>query len=169
MYVVSGCLLGQNCKYNGGNNKNDDVIEFCKTHKYVVVCPESAGNLEKPRPPAEKVGNRILNQKGEDVTEAFLRGAEISFKTCMEIARIAGEPIEGAILKANSPSCGCGQIYDGTFSGTLASGNGVFAELLVRHKEIVPVPVHPINMSHCTSRPSSLSIDAAGLEFESFV
>ena len=122
MYVVSGCLLGQNCKYNGGNNKNDDVIEFCKTHKYVVVCPESAGNLEKPRPPAEKVGNRILNQKGEDVTEAFLRGAEISFKTCMEIARIAGDPIEGAILKANSPSCGCGQIYDGTFSGMIPIG-----------------------------------------------
>lgn len=132
MYVVSGCLLGQNCKYNGGNNKNDDVIEFCKTHKYVVVCPESAGNLEKPRPPAEKVGNRILNQKGEDLTEAFLRGAEISFKTCMEIARIAGEPIEGAILKANSPSCGCGQIYDGTFSGALVPGNGVFAAMLIR-------------------------------------
>ena len=132
MYIVSACLLGQNCKYNGGNNRNEDVVEFCKTHRHVTVCPESAGRLPSPRPPAEKVGNRILDKNGNDLTEAFIRGADISLKSCMEMARLSGEEIEGAILKANSPSCGVGHIYDGTFSGTLTEGNGVFAGMLRR-------------------------------------
>lgn len=132
MYIVSACLLGQNCKYNGGNNLNEEVVEFCKNHKYITVCPESAGKLPTPRPPAEKVGDRIVDKDGKDVTDAFLRGADISLKSCMEMARISGEEIEGAILKANSPSCGVGQIYDGTFSGTLTEGDGVFAGMLKR-------------------------------------
>ena len=132
MYIVSACLLGQNCKYNGGNNLNEDVVEFCKNHKYVTVCPESAGKLPTPRPPAERVGSSILTKEGKDVTDAFVRGADISLKSCMEMARISGEEIEGAILKANSPSCGIGQIYDGTFSGTLTEGDGVFAGMLKR-------------------------------------
>ncbi len=132
MYIVSACLLGQNCKYNGGNNRNEDVVEFCRTHRYVTVCPESAGRLPSPRPPAEKVGSRILDKNGNDLTEAFIRGADISLKSCMEMARLSGEEIEGAILKANSPSCGVGHIYDGTFSGTLTEGNGVFAGMLRR-------------------------------------
>ena len=97
MYIISGCLLGHNCKYNGGNNRNEDVIKFCEEHEYLVICPESAGNLPTPRPPAEKVGNRILNSEGEDVTEKFLKGAEISFKICMQMAAMKNEPIEGAI------------------------------------------------------------------------
>ena len=132
MYIVSACLLGQNCKYNGGNNLNEEVVEFCKNHKYVTVCPESAGKRPTPRPPAERVGASILTKEGKDVTDAFVRGADISLKSCMEMARISGEEIEGAILKANSPSCGIGQIYDGTFSGTLTEGNGVFAGMLKR-------------------------------------
>lgn len=132
MYIVSACLLGQNCKYNGGNNLNEEVVEFCKNHKYVTVCPESAGKLPTPRPPAERVRASILTKEGKDVTDAFVRGADISLKSCMEMARISGEEIEGAILKANSPSCGVGQIYDGTFSGTLTEGNGVFAGMLKR-------------------------------------
>lgn len=132
MYIVSACLLGQNCKYNGGNNINEEVVEFCKSHKYITVCPESAGRLPAPRPPAEKTGGRIVDKDGKDVTDAFLRGADISLKSCMEMARISGEEIEGAILKANSPSCGVGQIYDGTFSGTLTEGDGVFAGMLKR-------------------------------------
>ena len=132
MYIVSACLLGQNCKYNGGNNRNEDVVEFFRTHKYVTVCPESAGRLPSPRPPAEKVGSKIMDKNGNDLTEAFIRGAEISLKSCREMARLSGEEIEGAILKANSPSCGVGHIYDGTFSGTLTEGNGVFAGMLRR-------------------------------------
>ena len=132
MYVGTAWLLGQNCKYNGGNNRSEEVVEFCKTHKYVTVCPESAGKLPAPRPPAEKVGGRIVDKEGKDLTDAFLRGAEISLKSSMEMARLSGEEIEGAILKANSPSCGVGQIYDGTFSGTLTEGDGVFAGMLKR-------------------------------------
>ena len=137
MYIVSACLLGQNCKYNGGNNLNEEVVEFCRNHKYVTVCPESAGKLPTPRPPAERVGASILTKEGKDVTDAFVKGADISLKSCMEMARISGEEIEGAILKANSPSCGCGRIYDGTFSGNLTEGNGVFAQMLP--EEEIPV------------------------------
>lgn len=71
-----------------------------------------------------------MNKEGEDVTDKFLKGAEISFKVCMQMAALRNEPIEGAILKANSPSCGSGKIYDGTFSGRLVDGNGVFASML---------------------------------------
>ena len=145
MYIVSGCLLGRNCKYNGGNNANEDVIEFCKTHKYIEVCPESAAKLPCPRPPAEIVGSRVLNKYGKDLTNEFDRGAELSLNTCMTMSNLTGEPIEGAILKANSPSCGCGKIYDGTFTGTLTEGDGIFARRLKRmgidvitEKETIP-------------------------------
>lgn len=145
MYIVSGCLLGRNCKYNGGNNANEDVIEFCKTHKYIEVCPESAAKLPCPRPPAEIVGSKVLNKYGKDLTIDFDRGAELSINTCLTMRDLTGEPIEGAILKANSPSCGCGKIYDGTFTGTLVDGYGVFARRLKRmgieiitEKETIP-------------------------------
>ena len=133
MYIVSGCLLGHNCKYNGGNNRNEDVVKFCETHKHVVVCPESAGKLPTPRPPAERVGTRIIDKDGKDVTSAFIKGARSSLNTCMQLADFTGEKLEGAILKANSPSCGCGQIYDGSFSGTLVSGDGIFTEMLKKY------------------------------------
>ena len=145
MYIVSGCLLGRNCKYNGGNNANEEVIEFCRTHKYIEVCPESAAKLPCPRPPAEIVGSRVLNKYGKDLTPEFDRGAELSVNTCLTVSNVMGEPIEGAILKANSPSCGCGRIYDGTFTGTLTDGDGIFARRLRRmgieiitEKETIP-------------------------------
>lgn len=132
MYVISRCLLGENCKYNGGNNRNEAVIEFCRTHRCIAICPETAGNLPSPRPPAERVGSRILDREGRDVTEAFETGADLCLKACLAAAEREGEALEGAILKANSPSCGFGQIYDGTFSGTLTEGNGIFAEQIHR-------------------------------------
>lgn len=131
MYIVSSCLLGQNCKYNGGNNRCQEVIDFCAEKKYIAVCPESAAKLPCPRPPAERIGERIVNNQGVDVTEAFEKGAQLSMGTCDTLAGFSGEALEGAILKANSPSCGCGQIYDGTFSGTLTEGDGVFARALL--------------------------------------
>lgn len=130
MYIISGCLLGHDCKYNGGNNASEDVIKFCEQHRHVVVCPERAGKLPTPRPPAERQGSRVINIEGEDVTEAFINGARVSLKTCLQLADYSGEELEGAILKANSPSCGCGTIYDGTFTGTLTEGDGVFTEML---------------------------------------
>ncbi len=127
MYIVSGCLLGHNCKYNGGNNRNEDVIDFCRGHSYCVVCPETEGGLPMPRPPAEYADGRVIDKEGRDVTKAFERGAEISLERAIREAEKLGEPIDGAILKANSPSCGSGQIYDGTFTGTLTAGYGCFA------------------------------------------
>ena len=94
MYIISGCLLGHNCKYNGGNNRCEEVVAFCRTHKYVTVCPESAARLAKPRPPAERVGGRILDRDGNDLTEAFRKGAETSFQICVTAAELAGEPLE---------------------------------------------------------------------------
>ena len=137
MYIVSSCLLGQNCKYNGGNNRCQEVVDFCSQKKYITVCPESAAKLPCPRPPAERIGDRVVNDRGKDVTAAFEKGAQLSWGTCTTLAGFSGEELEGAILKANSPSCGCGFIYDGTFSGTLTEGNGVFTELLL--KEGIPV------------------------------
>lgn len=143
MYVISSCLLGHNCKYNGGNNRCQEVIDFCEKKKYVEACPERAGGLPCPRPPAERQGSRIVDKEGNDVTEAFEKGAALSLGTCRMAADCSdgsghgGQTLEGAILKANSPSCGCGRIYDGTFTGTLTEGNGVFAEMLLR--EGIPV------------------------------
>ena len=137
MYIISSCLLGHNCKYNGGNNRCQEVIDFCAQKKYVVVCPESAAKLPCPRPPAERQGRRIIDKEGKDLTEAFEKGAELSFGTCRMAADCTGEALEGAILKANSPSCGCGKIYDGTFTGTLTEGDSVFAQMLL--EEGIPV------------------------------
>ena len=130
MYIVSACLLGCDCKYSGGNNYCKAVVQFTKEHKYIMICPETAGGLESPRPPAEITNGRVINKEGRDVTKAFERGAALSLKKATEESERAGEPIEGAILKANSPSCGCGRIYDGTFTGTLTDGYGLFAALL---------------------------------------
>lgn len=137
MYIISGCLLGHNCKYDGGNNLCPEVQAFCAENHYVVVCPETAGRLPVPRPPAERIGRRVVDKEGSDLTAAFIAGAEASLRICDTAANISGEALEGAILKANSPSCGSGTIYDGTFSGTLTSGDGVFAEALRRRR--IPV------------------------------
>ena len=137
MYIISSCLLGHNCKYNGGNNRCQEVIDFCQQKKYVVVCPESAAKLPCPRPPAERQGRRIVDKEGKNLTEAFEKGAALSLGTCRTIADCTGEALEGAILKANSPSCGCGKIYDGTFTGTLTEGDGDFAQML--KEEGIPV------------------------------
>lgn len=130
MYLISGCLLGNNCKYDGGNNYNREVEDFSRNHAYCVVCPEGISGLPTPRPPAEYVGERIMDREGNDVTEAFERGAALSLEQALREADRRGEKIEGAILKANSPSCGSGKIYDGTFSKVLIDGYGCFAAKL---------------------------------------
>ncbi len=127
--LVSACLLGVNCKYNGGNNYQSVLKKLMKEHQLIPVCPESYGGLSVPREPAERVGERVVSRSGEDMTTQFLRGSH----AMVQIADFFG--CELAILKENSPSCGYGMIYDGTFSGTRVPGDGVFAEML-RKKEI---------------------------------
>ena len=122
--MVSGCLLGENCKYNGGNNYSEKVAEYIKGHEVISVCPECLGGLPTPRIPAEIVDGVVTNREGQVVDEEFRKGAQIA----LEIAR--KEQIDVAILQSRSPSCGSKQIYDGTFSGVKVDGQGVFAKLL---------------------------------------
>ncbi|WP_269477472.1 DUF523 domain-containing protein [Hominibacterium faecale] len=133
MYMISACLLGENCKYNGGNNRCQWVVDFAKSHSYVPVCPETQAGLPAPRPPAEICGNKVLDSEGQELTEAFAQGAEASWELAKKAASDAGENIEGAILKAKSPSCGRDRIYDGTFSDRLTAGDGYLVRLLKNH------------------------------------
>ncbi|MBR3153232.1 MAG: DUF523 domain-containing protein [Clostridia bacterium] len=128
MILVSGCLVGLNCKYSGGNNFNQEIFNLVKEGKAIPVCPEQLGGLATPRNTAEiKVINgerRVITNKGEDVTEQFERGAE-------EVLRLAKElGVTKAILQARSPSCGVGKIYSGNFDKTLVDGDGVTARIL---------------------------------------
>nr|VFK20459.1 MAG: Uncharacterized conserved protein YbbK, DUF523 family [Candidatus Kentron sp. LFY] len=124
MKLCSACLLGIDCRYDGGNNKNGKVLELAREEVLIPVCPEQCGGLPTPRIPSEQRGEQVVTKKGEDVTENFQRGAHGS----LLLARLYG--IGEAILKQRSPSCGVGEIYDGTFSGKVISGNGVTATLL---------------------------------------
>lgn len=122
--AVSACLLGHNCKYNGGNNRSQKVLRFVEGHEVIPVCPEVTGGLPIPRIPVELRNGRAINANGEDVTDFFQAGTE---KT---MTRLAGEHIDLAVLQPRSPSCGCKQIYDGTFTKTLIDGKGMFAQAL---------------------------------------
>ena len=125
--LVSACLLGENCKYSGGNNYSPAVAALAEKYELIPVCPEQMGGLPTPRVPSERAGDRVLNREGTDVTDAFRLGAE----KALEIALAHG--IKRAVLQERSPSCGCGTVYDGTFSGTLIPGDGVTTELLREH------------------------------------
>ena len=127
MYIVSACLIGEKCKYNGGDNFSESVIAFLKDKKYVMICPEVLGGLSVPRHPAEIFGDAVIDVEGSDVTSYFVRGTLLSLARAVAAAEKENADIEGAVLKANSPSCGSGSIYDGTFSGNLISGDGIFA------------------------------------------
>lgn len=122
--LVSACLLGYNCKYNGKNNLNSKIVELLKTHEAIPVCPEMFGGLSCPRIPCEKVGDRILDKEGNDCTKQFIKGAEEALNIAKE------KQVDFAILQKRSPSCGNSVIYDGTFKGNLIAGNGVFAQKL---------------------------------------
>lgn len=124
MYIVSGCLAGICCRYDGKDNADERVMNLVREGRAVPVCPEQLGGLPTPRPGCEIVDNRVLTEKGFDVSENFLRGAEEGLK----LAKMIGA--DRAILKSRSPSCGCGKIYDGSFSRTLIDGDGLFAAML---------------------------------------
>ena len=121
--MVSACLLGENVKYNGGNNKSEALLRLLESHTVIPVCPEVLGGLPVPRTPAEVVGGTVTNRNGESVDEAFRRGAQ----KALDIAK--QEKPDLIILQSRSPSCGVKQIYDGTFSGTLIPGQGIFARM----------------------------------------
>lgn len=124
--LVSACLLGVACKYSGGDNACPALLDAVRRgeHVFIPVCPEVYGGLPTPRPPAERTGGRVMTEDGTDVTAQYRRGAEAA----LQLAKLYG--CKAAVLKANSPSCGRGVIYDGTFSHTKISGSGLTAELL---------------------------------------
>lgn len=129
--LVSACLLGRCCRYDGTGKEIPELIRLGERFRLVPVCPECLGGLPTPRPPAERQGGRVVNREGDDVTEVYCRGAE----QALRIAREQG--CTAAVLKERSPSCGAGQIYDGTFRHTLTAGDGVTAELLRKNGIIV--------------------------------
>lgn len=125
--LVSACLAGMYSRYNGEVDGFEPVEELVRQGKAIPFCPEIYGGLPIPRQPCEIKGDRVIDCDGRDCTDEFRRGAEEGLR----LARMAG--CTEAILKARSPSCGKGIIYDGTFTSTTIPGNGVFADLLIKH------------------------------------
>ena len=124
--MVSACLLGENCKYNGGSNRNEKLLCLLEGHTVIPVCPEVLGGLPVPQPSAEIVNGTVMNVAGENVDAAFRLGAEKG----LELAK--REKPDLIVLQSRSPSCGVKMIYDGTFSGRKIPGQGLFAEAAVK-------------------------------------
>ena len=122
--LVSACLLGENCKYNGGNNYNAAVAEFVKDKEVITVCPEMMAGMGCPRTPIEIVDGVLMDRDGNNVDTAMREAIE----KAMEIIR--QEEIQCAVLQSRSPTCGVNQIYDGSFSGKMIDGSGLFVQAL---------------------------------------
>lgn len=122
--LVSACLLGRNCKYNGGNNYREKVVQFVEGKEVIPVCPEEFAGLGVPRNPVEIVNGVVMDRHGNSV-DRQLRGAVETL-----LKQLQGQEISCAVLQSRSPTCGVNQIYDGTFSGTRISGSGIFAQAL---------------------------------------
>ena len=122
--LVSACLLGSPCRYDGESKPLAGIERLRETYELVPVCPEQEGGLPTPRTPSERRGEAVVMQDGTDVTAQYRRGAEAALKLCRR------EGCAAALLKERSPSCGSGSIYDGSFTHTLIPGDGVTAELL---------------------------------------
>ena len=124
--IVSACLAGDNCKYNGGNNFNQKMMDLIQSHEMIKVCPEVLGGLPIPRPSAEIVDGQVMNTEGRNITKEFSLGAQKAFEI------VKNENPDLIILQSRSPSCGIKQIYDGTFSGKKIPGHGLFAEFCIK-------------------------------------
>lgn len=125
--LISKCLLGENCRYKGDSNFCEKAAALREKYELIPVCPEQDGGLSTPRDPAERIGSRVITCNGTDVTAEYTKGAEIALKLALK------NNVKLAVLKARSPSCGSGSIYDGTFTGEKVQGDGVTAELLKQH------------------------------------
>ncbi|MGN1370069.1 MAG: DUF523 domain-containing protein [Aristaeellaceae bacterium] len=122
--LVSACLLGENCKYNGGNNRNERVLRYVSGHEVIPVCPEMLGGLPSPRKPVEWRDGHAVTRDGDDWTENFRRGVACALEL------IDGQHIDLAILQSRSPTCGVKQVYDGTFTSRKIPGQGALAKAL---------------------------------------
>ena len=122
--LVSACLLGENCKYNGGNNYNGAVAEFVRDKEILPVCPEMLAGMGCPRTPIEIVDGVLMDRNGRNV-DAAMRGV-----VAEALKQISSEEIQCAVLQSRSPTCGVNQVYDGSFTGKLIPGAGIFAQAL---------------------------------------
>ena len=125
--LISGCLLGLKCRYDAKEKKLPEIEKLMELYNLIPICPEQLGGLPTPRIPAERVKDKVITQVGADVTEEYQLGA----KETLKIAKLYN--CKKAILKEKSPSCGCGKIYDGTFSKNLIVGNGITSDLLLKN------------------------------------
>ncbi len=125
--LVSACLAGQHCRWDGGTNLVPAIGDLVVSGKAVTACPEVLGGLPTPRRPSERCGSCVVNDAGTDVTAQFCKGAQEALRICLE------HGCKLAVLKAKSPSCGKGIIHNGCFNGGLVAGNGVTAQLLMEH------------------------------------
>ena len=133
-YLVSACLLGEKCKYNGGDNYNEELVIAIKDHTVVPICPEVEGGLPVPRNSVEIVDGKALDAYGNDYTSYFIKGRDKVFEI------VSKEKPDAIILQPRSPSCGSGYIYDGSFSSVLVKGNGFFADKLKKEGYKVYTP-----------------------------
>lgn len=124
MILVSSCLIGMSCRYDGTDNKREEVLKYLEGKTWMPICPEQMGGLTTPRDPAEIVRDRVMTKEGADVTAEFVKGAD----EVARLARLVGAT--DAVLKGKSPSCGCGHIYDGTFTRTVIQGDGLTVRAL---------------------------------------
>lgn len=127
MILVSACLCGINCKYNGSNNYDEKIFNLVKEGIAIPICPEQLGGLSTPRVPSEIKNNRVINKDGVDVTDNFKKGALEVLELCKKLN------INKVILKSKSPSCGKGKIYSGDFDGKLVDGNGILTDMLLKN------------------------------------
>lgn len=125
--LISSCLLGENVRYDGNNNKIDSIESILNSHTLFSFCPEVEGGLSTPRPPAEIQNQEVITIDNNNVTKAFIAGANKTLALCKE------NKIKIALLKAKSPSCGNIQIYDGSFTSKLINGQGITAKLLIEN------------------------------------
>ena len=125
--MVSACIIGCNCKYNGGNSLNSKVVDFLKDKETIEICPEMLAGLSIPRASAEIVEGCVTECNGRNVHKEYKKGVELALE------KIKDENIDLAILQSRSPTCGVNQIYDGSFSGKLIKGRGLFAEALINN------------------------------------
>ncbi len=126
--IVSACLLGESCRYDGKSKPCQAVINLKEKYNLIPVCPEVMGGLKTPRHPSEIIGDKVIGKDDSDNTKEYKKGAEIALNIALQ------NGAKKAVLKAKSPSCGKGQIYDGTFSGVLKDGNGITAKLFMENR-----------------------------------
>lgn len=125
MILVSACLVGVNCRYDGTGKLDPELLDLFVRGEAIPVCPEVMGGLSTPRTPAERVGDKVIDYNGKDVTKEFTLGAEKTLEMALE------NKVKLAIMKSKSPSCGLGIIYDGTHTRTVTEGNGMAVDLLL--------------------------------------